>query len=151
MPYEWKSRKGVGREEAKMWQHGREGIGSFSSSLSLLFPFLFFFFFFIFFIPNLNLSLNFSARLTPEEKQQQPLAGSIFRVKNLGTTGSPAVAFHGWIHESCFTHEKEYKWGFHKFFKPFERDEGVLGKFFFITTESVSYQKKFVHESTKCI
>lgn len=36
-----------------------------------------------------------SARLTPEEKQQQPLAGSIFRVKNLGTTGSPAVAFHG--------------------------------------------------------
>ncbi|XP_068687858.1 regucalcin-like [Montipora capricornis] len=36
-----------------------------------------------------------SARLTAEEKQEQPLAGSIFRIKNLGTNGSPSVSFNG--------------------------------------------------------
>ncbi|XP_078344887.1 regucalcin-like isoform X2 [Oculina patagonica] len=36
-----------------------------------------------------------SLRLTPEEKKAQPLAGSIFRVKNLGTHGLPAVPFDG--------------------------------------------------------
>ncbi|KAL9958792.1 hypothetical protein ACROYT_G035853 [Oculina patagonica] len=35
------------------------------------------------------------ARLSPEEKQQQPLAGSLFRVKNLGTRGIQAVPFNG--------------------------------------------------------
>ncbi|XP_067018847.1 regucalcin-like [Acropora muricata] len=36
-----------------------------------------------------------SARLTEEEKQEQPLAGSIFRIRNLGTNGLPPVAFNG--------------------------------------------------------
>ena len=35
------------------------------------------------------------ARLSAEEKAAQPLAGSIFRVKNLGTQGLPGVAFNG--------------------------------------------------------
>ncbi|CAH3017168.1 unnamed protein product [Porites evermanni] len=35
------------------------------------------------------------ARLSPEERLQQPLAGSIFRIKNFGTGGLPAVAFNG--------------------------------------------------------
>jgi len=33
--------------------------------------------------------------LSAEEKKAQPLAGSIFRVKNLGTHGFPAVPFDG--------------------------------------------------------
>lgn len=36
-----------------------------------------------------------SLRLSPEEKKAQPLAGSIFRVKNLGTHGFPAIPFDG--------------------------------------------------------
>lgn len=36
-----------------------------------------------------------SLRLSPEEKKTQPLAGSVFRIKNLGTHGSPAKAFDG--------------------------------------------------------
>lgn len=38
---------------------------------------------------------NCSLRLSPEEKKTQPLAGFIFRVKNLGTHGLPAVPFDG--------------------------------------------------------
>lgn len=91
---ESRERRGARRiKNVTAWE-GRDRFFFFFIVTSLSFSFLFFIFF-LFFIPNLNLSLNFSARLTPEEKQQQPLAGSIFRVKNLGTTGSPAVAFHG--------------------------------------------------------
>ncbi|XP_031571874.1 regucalcin-like [Actinia tenebrosa] len=34
-------------------------------------------------------------RLSPEEKKQQPLAGSIFKVKNLGTGGLPSIPYDG--------------------------------------------------------
>lgn len=36
-----------------------------------------------------------SLRLSSEERKAQPLAGSVLRVKNLGTHGFPAVAFNG--------------------------------------------------------
>lgn len=36
-----------------------------------------------------------SLRLSPEERKAQPLAGSVFRIKNLGTRGLPAIAFNG--------------------------------------------------------
>lgn len=48
----------------------------------------------------------FSLRLSPEEKKTQPLAGSVFRIKNLGTHGSPAKAFDGW--KECTNFEITY-------------------------------------------
>lgn len=43
-----------------------------------------------------NLIFYFSRkRLSPEEKKQQPLAGSIFKVKNLGTRGLPSIPYDG--------------------------------------------------------
>ncbi|KAK2552407.1 Regucalcin [Acropora cervicornis] len=44
---------------------------------------------------DLPVRITTSARLTDEEKQEQPLAGSIFRIRNLGTNGLPPVAFNG--------------------------------------------------------
>ncbi|EDO36541.1 predicted protein, partial [Nematostella vectensis] len=47
--------------------------------------------------PNYDELIVTTARigLTPSQLRDQPLAGSIFRVKNLGTRGSPAVKYHG--------------------------------------------------------
>ena len=46
-------------------------------------------------IIKLFFSFIFSSRLSLEERKAQPLAGSVLRVKNLGTHGFPAVAFDG--------------------------------------------------------
>ncbi|KAK3732820.1 hypothetical protein QZH41_017719 [Actinostola sp. cb2023] len=45
--------------------------------------------------PNYDELLVTSACLSPEEKKSQPLAGSVFKIKNLGTSGLPLTPYCG--------------------------------------------------------